>query len=68
MPELHPLRRPEVSAFVAGRRPPDPMLGMLSAHLQIDYRRDDDLSVDERSHAHSVSDEFFIVLSGSRRW
>ena len=33
--------------------------------LQIYYRRGDDLSTDERSHAHTVSDEIFIVLSGS---
>ena len=65
MPEVHPISLPEVSAFLAGRGPVDPKLGTLSEHIQIYYRRGDDLSVDERSHAHRTSDEFFIVLSGS---
>ena len=65
MPEVRPISLPEVSAFLAGRGPVDSKLGTLSEHIQIYYRRGDDLSVDERSHAHRVSDEFFVVLSGS---
>ena len=65
MPEVHPINLPEISAFLAGRGPVDPKLGALSEHIQIYYRRGDDLSVDERSHAHKVSDEFVVVLTGS---
>lgn len=55
---------PDVSAFLAGRGPvPDG--AVKTDRIQIYYRRDDDLRVDERSHAHTACDELFIVLAGS---
>lgn len=65
MSKVQPRALPAASAFLAGRGPVDPALGIVSDQLQIYYRRGDDLSADERSHAHTVSDEIFIVLSGS---
>jgi len=56
---------PDGSAFLAGRGPVTPGVGVETAELQIYYRLADDPGVDERSHAHERSDEFFIVLSGS---
>lgn len=56
---------PQASAFLAGRGPVDPSVGIVTETLQVYYRTSDDLRVDERSHAHQRCDEMFIVLSGS---
>jgi mannose-6-phosphate isomerase-like protein (cupin superfamily) len=65
MPGFHHRKLPEGSGFLSGRGPLDPALGFPSDRLQIYWRRGDDLSVDERPHAHLESDECFIVLTGS---
>ena len=56
---------PVHSSFLAGRGPVDADLGVRTQHIQIYYRLDDDTSTDERAHAHTDCDEFFIVLSGA---
>jgi mannose-6-phosphate isomerase-like protein (cupin superfamily) len=56
---------PRVSAFLAGRGPVDPAVGVVTESLQVHFRTSDDLHVDERSHAHLRCDEMFIVLEGS---
>lgn len=56
---------PEHSAFLSGRGPLDPEVGFLSERRQIYWRRSDDLSVEDRPHAHRESDEAYVVLAGS---
>ena len=65
MPQFHHEPLPETSAFLAGRGPVTPGVGVQTEQIQIYYRRDDDLRPDEQLHAHETCDEFFVVLSGS---
>lgn len=62
---FHVAKLPETSAFLAGRGPVQHKLGVTTEHVQIYYRRDDDLHIDAHAHAHAACDEFFVVLSGT---
>jgi mannose-6-phosphate isomerase-like protein (cupin superfamily) len=63
---LHPVRDlPTTSGFLAGRGPVDPRIGTRTDALQVYFRLTDDLRPDERSHAHTVCDELFVVLAGA---
>lgn len=65
MTEFRVCDLPSGSAFLSGRGPVDPEVGVETSRLQVYYRRADDLRPDERAHAHEASDELFIVLEGS---
>ena len=65
MSRFHHRKLPEQSAFLSGRGPVDPELGFVSERLQIYWRRGDDLSIEDRTHAHQESDECFVVLTGA---
>ena len=65
MAQFHHRPLPDTSAFLAGRGPVTPGVGVQTEQIQIYYRREDDLRSDEQAHAHEACDEFFVVLGGS---
>jgi len=57
-------RLPDYSTLLCGHSPPDDV-GFRSQALQIWYNHQDDPWQDGPAHAHTESDECFIVLKGS---
>lgn len=56
---------PTTSAFLAGRGPVHPVAGVVTDRVQVYWRRPDDLRTDAAAHAHTASDELFVVLAGA---
>lgn len=55
---------PTSSAFLAGRGPVDPAVGVVTERLQVFWRLADLRDGEARLHAHTRGDELFVVLSG----
>ena len=64
MPTFHHRKLPDFSTLLTGRKPPD-AVGFTSQKLQIWYNNTDEPWQDDGLHAHTDSDECFIVLKGS---
>lgn len=56
---------PTTSAFLAGRGPVDPALGVVTERLQVFWRLADLRDGEPRLHAHTRGDELFVVLAGT---
>jgi mannose-6-phosphate isomerase-like protein (cupin superfamily) len=64
MTKFHHQKPPNHSDFLAGREPPNP-LGFRSDKLQIWYNNTNTPWKDDGLHAHTESDECFVVLKGA---
>ena len=64
MSELHRRQLPDYSTLLAGHTPPDDV-GFRSDRLQVWYNNSLESWTDPVPHAHTGSDEVFVVLRGS---
>ena len=64
MTNFHHRQLPDFSALLAGPTPPND-LAFLSDRLQVNYFNTVEAWADLRPHAHTESDECFLVLQGS---